>query len=64
MFSNENDVTMVAWTLGIQECGLWMTLSQLKMKQNFFKPAHPFQKWNSLELLVVLVQMITSKIKY
>jgi hypothetical protein len=26
--------------------------------------AHPFQEWNSMELLVVLVQVLTSKTKY
>jgi hypothetical protein len=32
MLTKEEDQTVVAWTLGMQECGLFITLQQLKMK--------------------------------
>jgi hypothetical protein len=32
VLTKEEDVTLVAWILGMQECGLSITLQQLKMK--------------------------------
>ncbi len=32
VFTKEKDVTLVAWILGMQECGLSITLQKLKMK--------------------------------
>jgi hypothetical protein len=32
VFNEEKHVTLVAWTLGMQQCGLSITLHQLKMK--------------------------------
>ncbi len=52
MFSNENDVAMVALTLGMQECGLSMSLSQLKMKvTKFLQTSSPFSKMEFLGII-------------
>jgi hypothetical protein len=32
VLTKEKDVTLVAWILGMQECGLSITLQKLKMK--------------------------------
>jgi hypothetical protein len=32
VFNEDEDATLAAWTLGMQQCGLSITLHQLKMK--------------------------------
>jgi hypothetical protein len=52
VFSNENVVAMVAWTLGMQECGLSMTLSQQKMKvTKILQTSSPFSKMEFLGII-------------
>jgi hypothetical protein len=53
MLTKEEDQTVVAWTLGMQECGLFITLQQLKMKvakvtqtrPTPFKNGMPIESW-------------------
>lgn len=43
---------MVAWTLGMQECGLSMTLSQQKMKvTKILQTSSPFSKMEFLGII-------------
>jgi hypothetical protein len=59
----EEDATFCQWTIKIGECGLSISLKQLKLKdyRNDSNKSDTISKWHIWKNLVAMVQELTSK---
>ncbi len=60
----EEDVAIIVWVLGMQSCGLSITLFQLKLKVVKLIQTCPTPKWCTWKFLVALVLKKTSKVDH